>query len=232
MRRSLTIVNSHGEGAHFWEEESHTMNTKLAAFFLSAALLGSASQASAATLVFDMVAEPGPGNPLSVTGSDSNVFTFSAGASSGFEAIQSGGIGSFPSGTYFLNPGLGLADAPTTVSFASPISSISLLVSSDRVGDSPFSTTVNFFDGGSLVDSITKAGNTLNPPATFSFNGALTSVVISTTVDSAYATFGYTQNIGEITYVSSVPLPASAPMFGAALLALGAVGYGMKRKAA
>lgn len=30
--------------------------------------------------------------------------------------------------------------------------------------------------------------------------------------------------------VSPVPLPASAPMFGAALLALGAVGYGMKRR--
>lgn len=32
--------------------------------------------------------------------------------------------------------------------------------------------------------------------------------------------------------VSSVPLPASAPMFGAALLALGGLGYGMKRKKA
>lgn len=32
--------------------------------------------------------------------------------------------------------------------------------------------------------------------------------------------------------VSTVPLPASAPMFGAALLALGAVGYGAKRKKA
>lgn len=32
--------------------------------------------------------------------------------------------------------------------------------------------------------------------------------------------------------VSAVPLPASAPMFGAALLALGAVGYGLKRKKA
>ena len=30
--------------------------------------------------------------------------------------------------------------------------------------------------------------------------------------------------------LSAVPLPASAPLFGAALLALGAVGYGVKRK--
>lgn len=36
---------------------------------------------------------------------------------------------------------------------------------------------------------------------------------------------------GEFT-ISNVPLPASAPMFGAALLALGAVGYGVKRKRA
>lgn len=35
-----------------------------------------------------------------------------------------------------------------------------------------------------------------------------------------------------VSIVSSVPLPASAPMFGAALLALGAVGYRMKRKTA
>jgi hypothetical protein len=32
--------------------------------------------------------------------------------------------------------------------------------------------------------------------------------------------------------LSPVPLPASAPMFGAALLALGAAGYGLKRKKA
>ncbi|MCW6513153.1 VPLPA-CTERM sorting domain-containing protein [Lichenifustis flavocetrariae] len=31
--------------------------------------------------------------------------------------------------------------------------------------------------------------------------------------------------------LSAVPLPASAPMFGTALIALGAVGFGMKRKA-
>ena len=34
----------------------------------------------------------------------------------------------------------------------------------------------------------------------------------------------------EYANVSAVPLPASAPLFGAALMALGAVGYGLKRK--
>lgn len=33
-------------------------------------------------------------------------------------------------------------------------------------------------------------------------------------------------------YLSAVPLPSSAPMFGAALVALGAVGYGLRRKVA
>ena len=38
------------------------------------------------------------------------------------------------------------------------------------------------------------------------------------------------QNAFEFAAVSAVPLPASAPMFGAALLAVGLVGYGVKRK--
>ena len=36
----------------------------------------------------------------------------------------------------------------------------------------------------------------------------------------------------EFAALSTVPLPASAPMFGGALVALGAVGYGVKRKKA
>ena len=46
----------------------------------------------------------------------------------------------------------------------------------------------------------------------------------------------YADNLGALTVsvgtLSSVPLPAAAPMFGAALLALGAVGYGVTRRAA
>lgn len=38
------------------------------------------------------------------------------------------------------------------------------------------------------------------------------------------------RQISSLDTPSTVPLPASAPMFGAALLALGAVGYGLKRK--
>lgn len=46
----------------------------------------------------------------------------------------------------------------------------------------------------------------------------------------------YADNLGALTVsvsgtnISAVPLPASAPMFGAAVLALGLLGYGVKRK--
>lgn len=48
----------------------------------------------------------------------------------------------------------------------------------------------------------------------------------------------YADNLGALTVsvgganISAVPLPASAPMFGAALLALGGIGYAAKRKRA
>lgn len=42
----------------------------------------------------------------------------------------------------------------------------------------------------------------------------------------------YGHNSVAVFAVSAVPLPSSAPMFGAALLAIGAVGYGVKRKKA
>ena len=44
------------------------------------------------------------------------------------------------------------------------------------------------------------------------------------------AASGYAGTLTSV--VSPVPLPASAPMFGAAVLALGLVGYGVKRKKA
>lgn len=54
----------------------------------------------------------------------------------------------------------------------------------------------------------------------------------SFTIDPAYGSgysISYSDGIGA-TSVSAVPLPASAPMFGAALLALGAAGFGMRRR--
>ena len=66
---------------------------------------------------------------------------------------------------------------------------------------------VGFFSGGQFFD----AGYNLV------YNGDVAEQVAS----------GSTLTIAT---VSAVPLPSSAPMFGAALLALGAVGYSLKRK--
>lgn len=59
--------------------------------------------------------------------------------------------------------------------------------------------------------------------------------VVTLTNLGAYDFVGFgsvNQNAFEYAALSAVPLPASAPMFGAGLLALGAVGYGLKRKKA
>lgn len=62
------------------------------------------------------------------------------------------------------------------------------------------------------------------------FDGALSDVGVYDTaltadeVDALYASSSIP------TSMSTVPLPASAPMFGTALITLGAVGYGLKRK--
>ena len=188
------------------------------------------AQATAATLSFGTVVFKETGDPVSVTGSDGTVFTFSAGSDAQFQSFNSGFSGSFPIGSSVLTAGLGNT-SPITISFSQPISSIALPVASDRVGNSPYTTTVDFFNGAALVDSVTQNGNAANPAEVFSFDGPLTSAVVSTTVAAADAPFGYTQNIGAFSYnVSAVPLPSSAPLFGAALLGFGMIGYGVRRR--
>jgi hypothetical protein len=55
------------------------MHLKVYAWIIAATLAGGVLQAPAATLTFDTVQFLGTGVPLSVTGSDGKVFTFSAG---------------------------------------------------------------------------------------------------------------------------------------------------------
>jgi hypothetical protein len=174
--------------------------------------LGSALHAEAATLTFDSVQFPGTGVPLSVVGSDGVTFTFTAGPSSQFEAFQSGGAGSFPAGAFFLAPGLGNT-TPIDIAFSSPITSFSIPVSSDRTGDSPYTSTVQLFDGSTRVESITLSGNTLNAPLVFTASGVFTSAVVSTLVP--VAPFGFTQNIGSLSYSTAQAVPG--PVVGAGL---------------
>lgn len=59
--------------------------------------------------------------------------------------------------------------------------------------------------------------------------------VVTLTGLGAYDTVGFgslNQNAFEYAALSAVPLPASAPLFGAALLGLAGLGYGLKRKTA
>lgn len=192
--------------------------------------LGSA-EAHAATLTFDTVQFPGTGVPLSVTGSDGTVFTFSAGPSSQFESFASGGGGSFPAGTFFLAPGLGNT-TPINIAFSAPVTSFTVPVSSDRVGDTQYTSTVSFFNNGLLINAISGSGNTQYPASTFSANGLYTSASISTQVPAQYAAFGYTQNIGPITYQTVLGTPG--PIAGAGLVPLfglaGAYLFGRRRK--
>lgn len=84
-----------------------------------------------------------------------------------------------------------------------------------------------FIDGNTGVDdpAQSKVSNTLTEMlGAGSYSFTINGVTAANTVSGIAGTVSYT--------VSAVPLPASAPMFGAAILALGAVGYGVKRKKA
>lgn len=193
------------------------------------ALTAGVSVASAATVSFSGVQFPGTGAPLSVTGSDGTVFTFTAGSSSQFQSTQSGGIGAFPAGSYFLSPGLGNT-TPINIAFSSALTAFSIPVSTDRVGDSPFTTTVNLFNGATLANTSTQSGNVLNGPLTFAATGLFTSASISTLANSP---FGYTQNLGSITYTSRAATAVPGPIAGAGLIplaGLGAVWFARRRR--
>ncbi|MCW6513180.1 hypothetical protein [Lichenifustis flavocetrariae] len=87
-----------------------------------------------------------------------------------------------------------------------------LVVPNGYVSGDPLGTSVDIFSNNTFATLGLSQGT-----YTYLFAG------------SGESTDTFTINIGS---VSVVPLPASAPMFGAALLALGAIGYGVKRKKA
>lgn len=89
-------------------------------------------------------------------------------------------------------------------------------------------TIATYDAAGSLLDSLVLSAGRLNlqtPDSFFGFKDA------TADIKSFVLTDGYIgiRNM-QVAGLSAVPLPASAPLFGAALLALGAVGYGMKRR--
>ena len=85
--------------------------------------------------------------------------------------------------------------------------------------------TISFLNASGVFDTFTTAGTNLsnlnNYFVTITPTGAFTGVEFSSSVNAL-----------EFSNVSAVPLPAAAPMFGAALLVLAGLGYGAKRKMA
>ena len=91
--------------------------------------------------------------------------------------------------------------------------------------------TLQFLDlAGNVITSFT--GSQLTNPNTPTGLGYQLTTISAEGFNYSAVRFETTQNSFEFAAVSAVPLPASAPMFGAALLALGAIGYGVKRKKA
>ncbi|MCW6506686.1 hypothetical protein [Lichenifustis flavocetrariae] len=84
----------------------------------------------------------------------------------------------------------------------------------------------NLYLGGNLVGT---SSGTVDPSSTPTLLSSAYFGKVDTVQFTGSADYYTLDNVAFNT--STVPLPASAPMFGAALMALGAVGYGMKRKA-
>lgn len=119
-----------------------------------------------------------------------------------------------------------------TLSFATPVSSFGAFLNyavDDGVpaGNDPTITALN--SSGQVIASfdLFKDAPISTPGGVnaFEFRG-----ILDTTADIAAFKFaGAYLVVDGVPNVSSVPLPASAPMFGAAVLALGLAGYGVRR---
>lgn len=92
-------------------------------------------------------------------------------------------------------------------------------------GSPDYYNSISFLKGGKLVDSFTTAGSNLS---------SLNNYAVTIKTSQAFDTVNFSSSINALEFsnvsVSSVPLPASAPMFGAALIALSFAGYRFKRK--
>lgn len=100
--------------------------------------------------------------------------------------------------------------------------------SSRSAGGTPFNYNFANFDGNTQdstyrfsISGTTGTGTTL----VLSFSGATKEAL-----NNEFYGLDDVSVVGTATGVSAVPMPAAAPMFGAALIALGALGYGLKRR--
>jgi hypothetical protein len=158
-----------------------------------------------------------------------------AGVSGGNATYLTGNFGSgqttdvTASGNY-LSTGTGTI----TLTFDAPQTSLALLWGSIDTGN-----VVTF--GNAAGDTLT--GATVQGLASGfvsnGFQGPGGSAYVVANSDTPFSTVTFSSNVVSFEFagvvasegmISNVPLPASAPLFGAALVALGAVGYGLQRK--
>lgn len=111
-------------------------------------------------------------------------------------------------------------------SFASPIETIDGFTVSLYSGTVPPDGFLTSATASVIPGTVPGSGGESGLLTTVLGQGAYSFVVSGTTRDNP--SYSGTVTIS----LSTVPLPASAPMFGAALLGLGAVGYGVKRRKA
>lgn len=118
-----------------------------------------------------------------------------------------------------------------TVTFDAPQISLGLLW-----GSIDLSNSVTFSNGDTLTGTEVQAlaagfaSNGFQGPGGSAYVVAVETVPFtSVTFSSDVTSFELASVVASVTNVTSVPLPGSAPMFGAALVALGAIGYGVKR---
>ena len=205
------------------------------------ALLASTSVAHASVLFdFETAQNVGTGPLTSLTGTfDGLTATFTRPGSDfslrDLPAFDSRAPASF--GNLSLSPFTNSAsDTPFVVDFSKGLSALSF--QAGDFGDDSDTITLEVFSG--LNGTGTSLGTTTVNYGTGSFPSDIATLAVTSATPFESAVFiGGSANFPNSVYydnfiatVSAVPLPGSAPMFGTALVALGAVGYGLKRKKA
>lgn len=193
-----------------------------------ASLILAASHASAAVINLEPPNRPTLGNVYS---QDGYTFTNSNSGSDAYVNWLAYGIqaydADYPGATILQNYSPTTNTLTKTAGGSFFFGGISLAdgYNSDKGGSVDF--TFNYANGTSSSTVVTLAKRT--GLQAFAFNQAgVTSVVFNSdaTHPTDYLQFDYVA-VGS---VSAVPLPASLPMFGGALLALGGLGFGMSRR--
>jgi hypothetical protein len=147
---------------------------------------------------------------------------------------QGTGFNFYPgNGLYVDLDGTGYRGTPASVltsktTFGPGTYTVSFDLGGNHRGDGDKTTTVTL---GDTSQTYTLASGSALQTYTFTATVSSTSSLIFTEDDRADNIGNVLDNVSVAT-MSNVPLPSAAPMFGAALVALGAAGFGLRRRKA